>query len=58
MTGLSNPHPVTCMCDYCIKDRVRRQVEEREREKASQDYIRRRGGVDPRRTSNTAGEPK
>ena len=45
-----------CMCDLCITTRKRqdiaaRQEEQRKREfeSASQDYIRRRGGIDPRK---------
>lgn len=44
------------MCDQCIQMRTRarlaREAEEAEglrRERESQDYIRRRGGIDPRR---------
>jgi hypothetical protein len=42
-------HLLNCMCDTCIKDRVRRRVARRDTEQKSQDYIKRRGGDDPRR---------
>lgn len=59
------PHPTDCMCDSCIHERTRsrlaREAEIRERdrrERAAQDYIRRRGGVDPRRSGDTEGKAK
>jgi hypothetical protein len=49
-------HNENCMCDKCILVRIRQKIvdhEEEERkvkfESDSQDYIRRRGGIDPRR---------
>jgi hypothetical protein len=50
-------HLKECMCDECIKGRVRQRIaddkakaEAKRIEDISQDYIRRRGGVDPRRS--------
>lgn len=37
-------HPETCMCDDCIKARTIARIQTREREKAAQPYIERRGG--------------
>lgn len=50
-------HNENCMCDGCIQGRVRQKVIdraeiERQRvfEEKSQEYIHRRGGIDPRRS--------
>jgi hypothetical protein len=49
-------HDFGCMCDACINARVKKRLdddreaeEKRVLEQKSQDYIRRRGGEDPRR---------
>lgn len=48
-------HNEGCMCDACINARIRKRLDDQRKaaeaqqlERTSQDYIRRRGGVDPR----------
>lgn len=53
-------HKDSCMCDECINARIRKGLAENDKEsekriieQQSQDYIRRRGGEDPRRHSKS-----